>query len=236
VYTSRNSALSGEKTGGVTKWTGGVQDSLTGYSGQSIEDVGGYLKWTSKVPNGITCDSQGRLWAVGTDSSRRWVKVFQIDGNWATQVTKLPSSTSQDVAESEGAPLMVPEDVALSPNENMAYVIDHGAKKAFVFSTSPTAVQFSNKRNQADDFELNPAYPNPFNPETNISFRISGKSKVNISLYNMQGQLLRSIKNKIYQAGTHRVKINAADLASGIYIYKVKTKFGSRSEKITLLE
>ena len=236
LYTSRNSALSGEKTGGVTKWTGGVQDSLTGYTGESVDDVGGFLKWTSKVPNGITCDSNGRLWAVGTDSSRKWVKAFQVDGNWATQVNELPSSTSQDISYPDGAPLSVPEDVALSPNETMAYVIDQGAKKAFVFSTSETAVKPSENEQFAENFILYSAYPNPFNPITNISFNLPGHSNVKITLYNLKGQFVKDITNQRMNRGKHTLQADFTGLSSGIYFYKISTKFGSRTEKITFLE
>lgn len=236
LYTSRNSALSGEATGGVTKWTGGVQDSLLGYQGEAIDDVSGFLNWTSHIPNGITCDSHGRLWAIGTDPNRRWVKIFQIDGNWATQVNELPSSTSEDVSYSNGAPLSVPADVSLSPDENTAYVTDLAARKCFVFSTSETAIDITERISGMEDFFLYPAFPNPFNPTTSISFYLPNKAMVAIELYNLQGIRIKSIEKRTFTKGKNEVNINCTGLPTGIYFYRVSSKFGSYSEKITLMK
>jgi len=235
VYTSRNSLPDGN-TGGVTKWTGGVQDSLTGYEGVSIDDASSFLRWTRYVPNGLTCDRAGHLYAVGTDTTRRWVKVFQIDGNWATQVAELPSSTSGDIPDPEGAPLAVPEDVALSPDENTAYVIDLGANRCFVFTTSEEVQIDPGANPTVAEFELLPAYPNPFNPVTHLTYRLPRRSLVTIELYDLKGHHIRTLQKRFQSSGQHRYTWDARQLPSGIYFYTIATENVIKGGKIVLLK
>ncbi len=71
-------------------------------------------------------------------------------------------------------------------------------------------------------------YPNPFNPETTISFSLTTESSENISLivYNIKGQKVKTLANNNFDAGTHQVVWNGKDnnnhpVASGIYFYQL---------------
>ena len=68
-------------------------------------------------------------------------------------------------------------------------------------------------------------YPNPFNPKTTISFTLNNENKVNISVYNLKGQKIKTLVDKKYQKGSHTVSwegrdSNEKEVASGIYFYK----------------
>ncbi|HAQ60522.1 TPA: hypothetical protein DCR49_00725 [Candidatus Delongbacteria bacterium] len=69
--------------------------------------------------------------------------------------------------------------------------------------------------------ELYQNYPNPFNPATNIKFALSKSGKVELSVFNIAGQLVRKIIDKEMAAGYHNVKFEADDLNSGLYFYKL---------------
>ncbi|MEJ2614291.1 MAG: glycoside hydrolase family 88 protein [Ignavibacteriaceae bacterium] len=64
---------------------------------------------------------------------------------------------------------------------------------------------------------LYPAYPNPFNPQTTISFALPKAAVVSINIYDINGRLIRKLANEYYQAGVHRIIFNGKDLASGVY-------------------
>jgi len=74
------------------------------------------------------------------------------------------------------------------------------------------------------NYQLVGNYPNPFNPSTNIVFSIPVASQVNISLYNLIGQKVCDVTNKMYTAGKHEIKFNADNLSAGIYIYKMNAQ------------
>ncbi|GJQ62739.1 MAG: hypothetical protein SCALA702_17920 [Melioribacteraceae bacterium] len=71
------------------------------------------------------------------------------------------------------------------------------------------------------EFTLGQNYPNPFNPSTTINFALPVDAKVTVSLYNMLGEKVNDIVAKEFSAGSHEVKFNASQLASGMYIYTV---------------
>jgi hypothetical protein len=234
IYTSRNS-LEGGNTGGVARWTGGTETDPTNYAGVLIEDADSFLKWDRYVPYGLTVDQEGNLWATGTDTTRRWVKAFSISGNWATQVDELPSSTSKDIADPNGAPFQVPEDVAINPEENRAYVVDNTSKVAYVFTKGPAGIK-NEHSNVPERFQVHPAYPNPFNPSTQLTFELPAKSQVSVKVYNLNGSLVKTLASGNMDAGSHHITFDGQNYSSGIYLITVSSKFGVRSSKVVLLK
>lgn len=85
-------------------------------------------------------------------------------------------------------------------------------------------------------FELGQNYPNPFNPETTIRYSIPEDGPVQIELYDMTGRLVTTLVNEYHQAGQHETRLNAANLASGVYIYRMITIEGSFTRKMTLIK
>ena len=74
-----------------------------------------------------------------------------------------------------------------------------------------------------ETFALGQNYPNPFNPTTNINFDLPKAQFVNLTVYNVLGQEVATLVNENIAAGTHIVKFDARNLASGIYIYRLQT-------------
>ena len=70
-------------------------------------------------------------------------------------------------------------------------------------------------------------HPNPFNPSTTIEFSIQNNSKVELSIFNIKGQKIKSITNCVYAAGNYSKIWNGDDeagkaVSSGIYYYQLK--------------
>jgi hypothetical protein len=65
--------------------------------------------------------------------------------------------------------------------------------------------------------------PNPFNGSTKIIFTLPAQAKVNISLFNQQGQIVRVISDAVENAGTHKITFDSKGLESGVYYYTLKT-------------
>ncbi|MCB5230341.1 MAG: T9SS type A sorting domain-containing protein, partial [Candidatus Cloacimonas sp.] len=79
-------------------------------------------------------------------------------------------------------------------------------------------------------------YPNPFNPETTISFNLPMASEVELSIYNIKGQLVERVINRPMEAGQHKIVWNGNDVSSGLYFYKLTTPEGSLINKMMLLK
>lgn len=85
------------------------------------------------------------------------------------------------------------------------------------------------------DFALNQNYPNPFNPTTVISYQIPVTSQVSLKVYDVIGNEVAALVNKVEPAGKYEVTFNAANLPSGIYFYQLKTDGFNVVKKMTLL-
>lgn len=88
---------------------------------------------------------------------------------------------------------------------------------------------------------LHPNYPNPFNPSTTISLQIAQAGTVRLGIYNLRGQLVKTLANGSMEAGQHRLVWNGLDeagrpVASGVYLYRLEGKGFSQSRKMLLLK
>jgi len=84
-------------------------------------------------------------------------------------------------------------------------------------------------------------YPNPFNPETTISYNLPAESFVTLEIYNLKGQLVKRLVSENKPSGAHKAVWNGADqqgreVASGFYFYRLKTKDNQLTRKILLMK
>jgi len=91
-------------------------------------------------------------------------------------------------------------------------------------------------------FQLEQNYPNPFNPSTVITYQLPVTSKVQLKIYNSLGQEVRTlISNTINETGTYRITWDGrsntgAQVASGVYIYRLVSGSFVRSRKMVLVK
>jgi hypothetical protein len=90
-------------------------------------------------------------------------------------------------------------------------------------------------------FELKPLFPNPFNHETTIQFSITKTSHVNLEVYNLNGQKIKTIFNNKLKPGTHQFNWNGRDekehiATSGLYFVKLETDEGIQLRNCILLK
>ena len=84
-------------------------------------------------------------------------------------------------------------------------------------------------------------YPNPFNPVTNISYSLSQDSYVNINIYDLKGNYVKSLTRKSMSTGRHSIQWDATnefgdDVSTGIYFYTIKTEYSSETKKMLFLK
>lgn len=72
-------------------------------------------------------------------------------------------------------------------------------------------------------FNLKQNYPNPFNPQTRIDFVLEKQQDITLALYNLLGQRVQVLAKGPFEQGAHSVLLNADNLASGTYIYRLQT-------------
>jgi len=89
-------------------------------------------------------------------------------------------------------------------------------------------------------FSLMQNYPNPFNPTTNIAFELDNASEVRFDVYNVLGQVVKTLFAGKLSSGRHQFEWDATDennvhVSSGVYFYKLSTDFHSQTKKMLLI-
>ncbi|MBN2281537.1 MAG: T9SS type A sorting domain-containing protein [Candidatus Marinimicrobia bacterium] len=92
------------------------------------------------------------------------------------------------------------------------------------------------KLDKVSEFQLSNAYPNPFNPATTIEFDIPKESLVELTIYDLQGNILETLVNENKTVGHYKVNWNAENYPSGIYLYHLKAAHYSSIKKCILVK
>ena len=87
-----------------------------------------------------------------------------------------------------------------------------------------------------DNFGLGAAYPNPFNPTTNLSLALNQDGFVSMSVFNVRGQVVQTLVDRNMKAGYHNVAWNADGVSSGMYFVRVEMGDNMAIQKLMLLK
>ena len=87
-----------------------------------------------------------------------------------------------------------------------------------------------------NEFSLDRAYPNPFNPTTTLSFAIPVDSEVSLSIYNLQGREVSTLISGYMDAGYHSAVWNAGSYSSGVYFVKMVAGEYLSTQKLVLVK
>lgn len=83
---------------------------------------------------------------------------------------------------------------------------------------------------------LSQNYPNPFNPSTTISFTLNEGTNARLDIFTIQGQRVATIADGFHPAGTHSISFDASRLASGMYIYRLRSGAETLSRTMMLVK
>jgi hypothetical protein len=99
---------------------------------------------------------------------------------------------------------------------------------------SPVTKHAKIETEEAKEYQLGQNYPNPFRSQTRIQYSLPAASNVNLSLFDMNGRLIKVIVNGSREQGTHTVIFNSGFLRSGLYFYKIQAENFSAVKKMII--
>jgi len=122
----------------------------------------------------------------------------------------------------------------LQPGEVRIYTsefVEPAGENVFV------SAERNEQNTQPEAFRLNPNYPNPFNPTTNISYEVPESAPVVITIYDMLGREVSTLVNENrHPAGSFTVTFDASGLSSGIYFTRLESGSTSVTRKMSLIK
>jgi len=90
--------------------------------------------------------------------------------------------------------------------------------------------------NIPETFELSQNYPNPFNPKTVIGYQLPVTGNVTLKVYDVLGSEVATLVDEYREAGRYEITFDASGLASGLYIYQLKTNKFTSTKKMLMLK
>lgn len=94
----------------------------------------------------------------------------------------------------------------------------------------------ADETNKPLTFKLKQNYPNPFNPNTVITYFIPERTLVKVEVFNILGRSIKTLVNENQSGGEYKIKFNASNLPSGVYIYSISANSYFASKKMLLLK
>jgi hypothetical protein len=110
-----------------------------------------------------------------------------------------------------------------------------------ISGNSPTGIGSEDNKILPSGFSLEQNYPNPFNPNTTIQFTLPHRANVELTVYNVLGQQVKTLENKSLPAGVNTVEWDGRDesgniVSSGIYLYRLRADSFVATKKMALVK
>ena len=124
----------------------------------------------------------------------------------------------------------------VNPNSNSLFTTNNDFTIESVLAASNSEDYMKTKINVPSDFIIGEAYPNPFNPTTQMSLTLNTAADVVVNVFNMNGQLVDVLANGQMSSGSYSFTWDGTNASSGVYF--IKTQVGSEihSQKIMLVK
>jgi photosystem II stability/assembly factor-like uncharacterized protein len=167
-------------------------------------------------------------WAVGEDSLGKGVILESLDGgkNWSVAMDSL------------SGPLYAVhyrDSIGWAVGENGLIISTIGSTYVNPIDTSNTGSYEKLVEIDIPQFEFS-NYPNPFSFETTISYELSQKNDIELSVYDLSGRKVCTLFNGLKEAGRHQYTWNATGMKSGIYFCELKSANFRQVQKMILLK
>jgi uncharacterized delta-60 repeat protein len=112
-----------------------------------------------------------------------------------------------------------------------------GGRDFYVVKTGPDISETEPaKISTPNEYILYPAYPNPFNLSTQITFALPKAGEVSLKVFNLLGQEVATLAHGMQTAGTHTVFFDGSGLPTGIYFYRLDSGNLIQTRKMVLLK
>ncbi len=231
VYVTGKSVISETESGYTTIQynSAGVQQWIQTYNGPAHTGDWGW------VPS-LAVDTSGNVyvtaysWGSATDKDyatikynssgvQQWVQTYNGPGNSIDAINSIAVDGSGNV-------YVTGTSVGDGTDADYATI---------KYSQAATGV-YQTSFDMPENYFLSQNYPNPFNPTTVIKYSIKDAGMVSLKVYNILGQEVATLVNKVQIQGLYEVEFNAQHLTSGIYFYRLTVGSFSEAKKLLLLK
>ena len=112
-----------------------------------------------------------------------------------------------------------------------------GNRDAWVLKieSETSGLPFENHQDMLNKYHLSQNYPNPFNPTTTIAFDLPKASEVSLKIFNILGEEVTTLVSDRLSTGSYSYEWDASNIASGVYLYRLKAGDYVETRKMVLM-
>jgi len=127
-------------------------------------------------------------------------------------------------------------------NTSQKYIKVYGLNSFSAFTTSDNnypltpATIILNNGETVNEYSLEQNYPNPFNSTTILKWQIPFSGSAEISIFDVNGKLMKTLISGYFNAGTYNTTFNADEFASGVYFYRLSSGQFTSTKKLILIK
>ena len=220
------------------------QITITGVEGGPPVSVinDGSLNVTAQIGTEFTLDGSNSYDSDGTITEYIWSQsqngdqvVFSSTDETIVTFT-VPEESPNDISDSSVTCIIYLTVTDNDGNSDMSQIIVTG-----LLDDGGQQLELSDVRNTPDKFKLNQNYPNPFNPVTTLEYELPKKGLVNITIYDMLGNVINHLVNEVQSSGYKAIQWNATDnqgrpVSAGVYLYTIEAGEFRQTKKMILLK
>jgi len=202
-------AVSGNVTGIDFDLEAIVGDGYANLTGTVTDETGNAVANTSI----IALNADGDVWSyVRTDDNGNYTINNLASGNYTAFATK----------------------VFYESDNSLVNIISSTTEDFQIQAMSALSID-DNNNSEISNFDLG-NYPNPFNPETSINFSIKNNAKVNLTVFNSKGEMVKEVTNTNLTSGSHRLHFDGSSFNSGVYYYTLSVDDKKVTKKMVLIK
>jgi|GEM_PF-3044355 len=184
------------------------------------------------IPNPPDCGRNNFLMSTATSGAKAVIKTttpggtLKAEGNWWSQAP--PESSWFSGNNVDRTPYLLDEATPDSCNDE-------------AFSEPPPGEKVVARPSIPTHFDLGQNYPNPFNPTATIQYALPVPARVELKIFNILGQVVRTLVDEEKPVGYHQVVWDGKDqtgqaVSSGIYLYQIKAGDFVETKKMQLVK
>ncbi|GMR25562.1 MAG: hypothetical protein BMS9Abin39_0870 [Ignavibacteria bacterium] len=190
-----------------------------------IGDIPGWMGFMTKAGSNIyaTAFQQHKIYKVPMDGSGQ--SVFAGTG-----------AAGQNDGPVIQATFSSPNGIIATTTGDTLYISDFTPRSLRMITGVNSITAADDEKIVIFDFKLHQNYPNPFNPTTSIQYTVSNAGFISLKIYDVLGKEVSSLVNEYKSAGNYKINFDASSLASGVYLYKLKSGNFVDVKKMLLLK
>lgn len=178
---------------------------------------------------------------TGREFRLRW-QLHELPEDWVITLTDRRAGREIDLRETGSYRFEIAGDAPAGPavgqeipEPELREATPPESSPRFSLTVSATPATGENDR-RAESVRLHPNYPNPFTESTTIPFELSEESEVQLSVWNLLGQRMDVLVERLMEAGRHEMIWDPGNLPAGFYIVRLEVDGQLYTRRITLIK